>query len=327
MSKIIFSICLLLFSTQTIAMVTINYSQGVLAFSAAGAYTLTYWQPAGSVIDQASVNITANNFTGNCSLVQTLQVNGNEISPGSGIYATSLSGVGIRFYLVSASGERIKLEGTLPVSYPTINLSGPGAIFGVANEMVITGAVLTGLLSNLPSLTVSVSSSGAVDACSDLVTTSQTLQTTVSNSAVNATSCLVLTPSIQVTLPSISNTTLQTIGATTGDTRFNIELDCLSGVNVFVTLTDASDVGNTGQLLSLKPSSTATGIKLRIVKDNGQVVQYGPDSDLPGNLNQWLLGTSATTNNVPLMVQYYRDGASVSSGSIEAAATFTLSYQ
>jgi type 1 fimbria pilin len=327
MIKAIFSVCLLLFSTQTIATATINYSQGVLAFSSAGAYTLTYWQPAGSIIDHASVNITANNFTGNCSLIQTLQVNGNEISLGSGIYATSLSGVGMSFYLVTATGERIKLKGTLPVSYPTNNLSGPGAISGVAAEIVLTGTVLTGLLSNLPSVTVNVSSSGAFDACSDLTSTSQTLQTTVSSSAVNATSCLVLTPSIQVILPNISNSTLRTIGATAGDTRFNIELNCLSGVTVFVTLTDASDVGNTGPLLSLKPSSTAMGIKLRIVKGNGQVVQYGPDSDVPGNLNQWLIGASATTNNIPLMVQYYREGASVSSGSVEAAATFTLSYQ
>lgn len=327
MIKTIFSMCLLLFCTQTIAAATINYSQGVLAFSSTGAYALTYNQPAGSIIDHASVNITVNNFTGNCSLVETLQVNGHEISLGSGIYATSLSGVGIRFYLVTAIGERLQLKGTLPVSYPTNNLSGPGAILGVAAEMVLTGTVLTGLLANLPSLTVIVSSSGAVDSCSDLTTNNQILQTTVSNSTVNATSCLVLTPSIQVTLPSISNSTLHVIGDTTGDTRFNIELNCLSGVNVFVTLTDASDVGNIGSLLSLKPSSTSSGIKLRIVKGNGQVVQYGPDSALPGNLNQWLVGTSDTTNNIPLMVQYYRDGASISSGSVEAAATFTLSYQ
>jgi type 1 fimbria pilin len=325
--RILFSLCVLLWSTHAMAVATISFSQGTLAFSPAGPYSLAVGQAVGSTIANASIGVSANNFTGNCSLVQTLQVIGSEISPGSGIYTTGLNGIGVRFYLVPAASGRIQLTGVLPVAYPSINLSSPGALAGIAAEIVLTGPVLSGLLSSLPSLRVSVASAGLADACAGLTGAMQTLQTTVANNAVTATSCQVLTSSLSVKLPNISNSMLNAVGTTTGDTRFSIELNCQAGVSVFMTLTDATSGGNTTGLLSLKPASTATGVKLRILKSDGSVIRFGPDSPLPGNINQWLVGSSGTTNNIALTVQYYRDGETIGNGSIEAAATFTLSYQ
>jgi type 1 fimbria pilin len=87
-------------------------------------------------------------------------------------------------------------------------------------------------------------------------------------------------------------------------------------------------------LLTLASNSTAQGIKLRIL-NSSVPVDFGPDSAAAGTTHQWLLGASSTVNGVPLTVQYYRDDtnpsgtgpATLSAGSVDAQATFTMSYQ
>ncbi|KDB09866.1 Fimbrial protein [Burkholderia sp. lig30] len=138
-------------------------------------------------------------------------------------------------------------------------------------------------------------------------------------------SCTVTTPSPNVRLPSVAASKLNAVGMTAGDTGFNIGLSCKSGSNVYVTLTDLTDPGNTGNQLTLAPGSSANGVKLRILKD-GQALGYGPDSAAVGNTNQWYVGPSATTSSIPLSAQYISTGA-VSGGTVKGVATFTMSYQ
>lgn len=138
-------------------------------------------------------------------------------------------------------------------------------------------------------------------------------------------SCNITTPSVPVRLPSVVAAKLNPVGATAGDTGFNIGLSCKTGTNVFVTLTDLTDQGNRGNQLTLTPDSTAQGVKLRIL-NNGQPVGYGPDSAEIGNLNQWHVGPSASTTHIPLSAQYIATGP-VSAGTVKGVATFTMSYQ
>ncbi|HHL4082845.1 fimbrial protein [Burkholderia sola] len=137
--------------------------------------------------------------------------------------------------------------------------------------------------------------------------------------------CTVTTPSVEVKLPPVAASKLNTVGMTAGDAGFNIGLNCKSGSNVYVTLTDLTDQGNTGNQLTLTPDSSAKGVKLRILR-NGQPVGYGPDSIAIGNTNQWLVGPSATTTSIPLSAQYIATGP-VSGGTVKGVATFTMSYQ
>ncbi len=137
--------------------------------------------------------------------------------------------------------------------------------------------------------------------------------------------CTVTTPDIRFPLPPVAASKLGTVGMTAGDTGFNIGLNCKSGSNVYVTLTDLTNQGNTGNQLTLTPDSSAQGVKLRILR-NGQPVGYGPDSAAIGNTNQWYVGPSATLSNIPLTAQYIATGK-VSSGTVKGVATFTMSYQ
>jgi type 1 fimbria pilin len=95
-----------------------------------------------------------------------------------------------------------------------------------------------------------------------------------------------------------------------------------------VTLTDASgnDVGNTSNTLALSSTSTAAGIGVQI-QYNGIVRSYGPDSNVAGNTNQFLLTTGANgVYNFPFYANMIRTGT-VKAGSVITTATFTMSYQ
>ena len=138
-------------------------------------------------------------------------------------------------------------------------------------------------------------------------------------------SCSVTTPSVSVPLPPVAASKLNAVGTTAGEANFAIGLSCASGSNVYVTLTDLTNPGNTSNQLSLAPESSAKGVKLRILR-NGQPVSYGPDSSMTGNPNQWLVGPSASTSRIPLSAEYVATDR-VSAGTLKGVATFTMSYQ
>ncbi|VWD34747.1 fimbria subunit protein [Burkholderia lata] len=147
----------------------------------------------------------------------------------------------------------------------------------------------------------------------------------VTKAKIRPQTCTIPNTDIPVSLPPIPTSKLPTAGATAGDTGFDIGLSCKAGSNVYVTLTDLSDNGNTSNQLTLTQDSTAKGVKLRILR-NGQPVGYGPDSAQLNNTNQWLVGPSASTTSIPLTAQYVATGA-VSAGKVKGVATFTMSYQ
>jgi type 1 fimbria pilin len=133
----------------------------------------------------------------------------------------------------------------------------------------------------------------------------------------------------------ITATALTGVGSTTPLTQpFEIKLTCSGGdaettTNAYVTLTDASNPGNTSKTLSLSKSSTATGVGIQIVKDN-LVLGYGPDSAAAGNTNQWRAGTikqGQTSFSISLQARYVQTAARITTGSANANATFTMSYQ
>ncbi|MBF8800241.1 fimbrial protein [Pseudomonas aeruginosa] len=115
---------------------------------------------------------------------------------------------------------------------------------------------------------------------------------------------------------------------------FEIRLNCSGGdpetmTKVFVTLTDATNPGNTSKILSLTKASGATGVGVQILKDD-TVLGYGPDSNSVGNTNQWYAGSvkqGETGMRFSLQARYIQTAERITSGSANAVATFNLSYQ
>jgi type 1 fimbria pilin len=309
---------------------SVSFSPATLSFSPAGPYSVPRDAAVGSQVASALAGATARGV--DCALIETAMVNGTEISAGSGIYQTSVSGIGVSFYVVNGSGQTLITTTGGGYTSGTIGAPGTGALPGIQANLVVTGQVVSGYsLSSLPSVTVTFTPTGS---CGWSTGIANTLATNASNSAVVPITCIVTTPSVSVNLPTISLSALSAVGKTAGDTHFPIGLSCASGANVYITLSDATTPANTSSLLTLASNSTAQGIKLRIVNSVGPV-DFGPDSAAAGTTHQWLLGASSTINGIPLTVQYYRDDtnpagtgpATLSAGSVDAQATFTMSYQ
>lgn len=123
------------------------------------------------------------------------------------------------------------------------------------------------------------------------------------------------------------------VGGTTPERDFSIQLNCSGGdqgtsTNAYVTLTDNSNNGNRSNLLSLTPTSKATGVAVQILKD-GKPLSFGPDSSSAGNPNQWKAGNIPEGQGVftiPLTARYIQTGT-LKGGTANAVATFTMSYQ
>jgi len=309
---------------------SVSFSPGTLSFSPAGPYSVPRDAAVGSQIASTQASATANGIS--CALIETATVNGTEISAGSGIYQTSVSGIGISFYVVNGSAQT--LIGSTGGGYTSgvLNVPGNGALPGIQASMVVTGQVVAGYsLSSLPSVTVTFTPTGS---CSWSNAIANTLAPSANSSAVVPITCTVTTPSVSVSLPAVALSALSSVATTAGDTAFPIGLDCASGAGVYITLSDVTTPANTSSLLTLAPDSTAQGIKLRILNSAGPIA-LGPDSVAAGTTHQWFVGASSSVNGVPLIVQYYRDDTSASGnapatlsvGSVHAQATFTMSYQ
>jgi type 1 fimbria pilin len=323
------NLLLLLAGTLAVAQ-TVSFSPSTLSFSPAGPYSVPRDAPVGSQVARALAAATATGV--NCALIETASVNGTEISAGSGIYQTSVSGIGVSFYVVNGSGQTLITSTSGGYASGTISAPGNGALPGIQANLVVTGQVVSGYsLGGLPSVTVIFTPTGG---CGWSTGISNTLATSAGSSAVVPITCTVTTPTVNVNLPIISLSALSAVGKTGGDTQFPINLSCASGANVYITLSDVTTPANTSELLTLASNSTAQGIKLRILNGAGPVL-FGPDSPAPGTTHQWLLGPSSSINGIPLTVQYYRDDtnpsgtsqSALSAGSVHAQATFTMSYQ
>ncbi len=321
---------LLMQSVATVHAQTVSFAPGTLLFSPAGPYSVPRDAAAGTQIATATATATAGEIT--CNLVETATVNGTEVAAGSGIYQTSVSGIGVRFHVVDGPGRTLITSSAGGYTSGTINAPGAGALPGIEANLVVTGQIVSGYsLTSLPGVTVTFTPTGS---CGWSTGIANTLPANAGNSAVLPITCTVTTPSVSVNLPVVSLASLSAVGQTAGDTRFPIGLSCASGANVYITLGDATTPANTSSLLTLAPDSTARGIKLRILNSAG-AVNFGPDSAEAGTSHQWLLGASSSVSGAPLTVQYYRDDtdasaaapAPLAAGSVHAQATFTLSYQ
>lgn len=144
--------------------------------------------------------------------------------------------------------------------------------------------------------------------------------------------CTVTTPQVTVPMGSIPKTAFSGIGSTAGTQPLNIDLMCSGGdpgesKAISVTLTDNTNPANQSTTLSLTPNSIATGIAIQMLQ--GQtVLGYGPDSNLPGNPGQWSAGNSGMgVFRIPLSARYIQTGATITPGSANGRATFTMSYR
>jgi type 1 fimbria pilin len=254
------------------------------------------------------------------NVIKTVTVNGTPAPGFPNVYQTNLSGVGISFSVTDNWNSGYRLA-----PYSSVLSAGSAGSFShyVKVTFVAIGPVQSGTLRSLPTLTESWSGD-----CSN--NPSQTWS--VADTIVTASTCEVAASSMGISVPlsTIWSRELGAVGSTAGSGTFNIQLDnCSAGVNLFATFTDANNPGNTSNVLSLTSGSqVASGVGIQILTGTGVTVNFGPDSYLPGTTNQIALGTSGSGSmSLPFTARYVKTSNTVTGGSANGIATFTMSYQ
>ena len=133
-------------------------------------------------------------------------------------------------------------------------------------------------------------------------------------------SCSVNTSTINVTLPTVSNTAFNGVGTVAGATVVPISLQCASGSQLsiqFDTATPAS--GFTGVIAPASGTGRAKNVGVQLVTQSFVPVTFGTPA-LVGSTPDGPL-------NLTYYARYYQTATPVAAGTVSATATFTLSYQ
>ncbi|EJH7015195.1 type 1 fimbrial protein [Salmonella enterica] len=118
-------------------------------------------------------------------------------------------------------------------------------------------------------------------------------------------------------LEQVSRSDLPDVGSTFGRLEQDIELSCDEGTLVYMTVNgDTESDDNT--IIKNAGDAGGVGLQLLDVTDNNTPVEIG---------TRWMLVNGAkATETIPLAAQYIRTGE-LSSGTVEASATYTLDYE
>lgn len=276
--------------------------------------------PVGTVLQSVNTN-GKSSWSVTCPVTKTVTVTGTPVVGMTDTYQTNVPGIGVHFYASAGWSGTSGIYNSAPFTevLPIASSSTPSQFYTRA-DLVVTGPVGTGTLTNLPSMTVVFTG----DCIASPKYESPHMQMINAGTTVTGKTCSVTTSSVDVPLPTINPGNLNTGSA--GKAPFSLGLNCTQGVTAKITLTDASNVSNTSTTLGLAPDSTATGVGLQILSGSTPIA-YGPDSAVAGNINQWTVGTSAGgPMTIPLTAQYVRTGT-VTPGTVKGIATFTMSYQ
>jgi len=246
-----------------------------------------------------------------CPLTTTSTVNGT-LAPGfTDVFETGVPGIGVRFkYLNGQNGGYVTAPHTdvfTPSGSFTGNINNTREVL-----LVVTGQVSTGTFTTPPAMTLTWSGS-CFETKSSTVTLSNLTEIT-------SHTCTPSAPA-SVSLPSVPAAKLTPVGSTIGDTAFSLGLTCQSRATPYITFTDVLSPSNRGAILTLDPSSTATGVAVQLV--NGQTpISFGPDSAVARNPNQRQLDSTGAA----FTARYISTGTPTG-GTVKAAASFTMSYQ
>lgn len=150
---------------------------------------------------------------------------------------------------------------------------------------------------------------------------------------VQALACQVTTAkNVAIPLGEFTLNQLPPVNGNFGEFSSTVELSCDSGLTPWMTISDASNAGNTSNVIKLSPDSTASGVGVQVFYNNQTVAKsLGMDTSSKGNPNQFQINNKTTSNgqhvSVPLQFKYIRTEQVVKPGDANAAATITFSYQ
>lgn len=230
---------------------------------------------------------------------------GTTPSVSTSIYPTGVAGIGYRLIRGSSGTDYLLPWGCCEIGAGNRLLNGV-----VTLQLVKTGAVANG--AQLPAGTIA-------RWLYEQVFGTASLQNFVLGGAVRFTTaaCQVNTSAIAVTLPTISSASLPAVDSTAGNTSFRIGLNCGSGATLKVSFSTTAPVAGKTGVIASGGGATAAGVGVQIVDSASNPVVFGTAAPVGVTPNG--------TMNLEYRARYYRTGT-VTTGTVNATASFTLSY-
>jgi len=186
-------------------------------------------------------------------------------------------------------------------------------------QLIVTGPVTTGTLSAIKLMQFNWYVYGISPSQGYFATL------TLNSTTVKAPACAVTIDPTVVTLPTVSTSAFTGTGSTTGQTPFNVQLNCKTGAKLDITLaTSTPQAGTTSVIAPTTGGGYAQNVGVQLLDGSSGSCQ-GPIT----------FGTAidegATTSgamNLLFCARYYQTAASgVTGGKVAATATYTLTYQ
>jgi len=231
-------------------------------------------------------------------------------SYGNNVYATNISGVGLRLTNIAHGAVIPYTESDFVANeFVIINSTGVEAeLVKTSAGGVGAGNLTTGKLAN-------ASASVGAEYANVTLTGTNTIQPVA---------CSVTNTSITVPMGTVLQAKFTGTGSTTDAQTFSIPLNCDSGTKVHITLSAGSSgsFSTTSGILNLDSSSgstTATGVGLQLLYNSSPVTL--------GSLLNIATTSSSGSYSIPLTAQYYQTASTITAGTANASATFTMTYQ
>lgn len=298
---------------------------GAVTFTPPTTITLSNSLPVGTILWTSSQIDPTSPPTLNCENTTTnngiANTSGNPTGSDETLFPTSVPGLSYRILHPDSS--------TLLSAYP-YNASVPAGqiTFNVASalQLVVTGTIAPGSV-----LTGGQFAQWNVDMCNGFSFGNfycyQSKGTypveTFSTTSITfiAPACTVAVDPTVVTLPAVLASAFTGKGATTGQTLFNVQLNCQASANLAITLaTSNQQTGTTSVIAPTAGSGYAGNVGVQILDGHsGNPITFGT-----------AISEGTTTSgamNLPFYARYYQTGTSVSAGNVTATATYTLTYQ
>jgi type 1 fimbria pilin len=217
---------------------------------------------------------------------------------------------------------------TAPLSSYPNNASIPantaGTAFSVASalQLVVTGVIPLGQQSTTQQMTIQAGELAQWNV--DMTNGPKPVEIfNVANIKFVIPTCTAAVDPTVVTLPAVSATDFTGSGSTAGQQPFQVQLNCVSGAKLSITLstTNGSGAKNLGVIKNTTGTGNATNVGVQILKQDGVTAVTFDTAISEG-------ATSNGAMNLPFFAQYYQTSAAkVTVGSVSATATYTLTYQ
>jgi len=285
--------------------------------------TTNYWSCSTGVGQALGVRDMIGSFTTS---------NGTTISDGTGTYTvwkTSVPGVGIavgiRFYTSSVGDCTGGTLGWSTWTTPPTTWAGqvcPSPLYAFSANY---GSQTTVALVKIASISATGVVSGVVAQTAPVNPGNLTGQAiSYQINPVTIVPLVCTTPDVVVSMGRHAPAEFKGANTFTSATSFSISLNnCPAGMNSIQYRIDpvTTVVNNAQSVVALDASSSATGVGVQLLDDNGNVFKLSTQTTFSGYDQN-----SGGTYTIPMKARYYQTGSTVGPGTANTAMTFTMTY-